>query len=56
MQIITVSQNLFYKTSSKQQKTTLAKKKNLFTKLYVHIIKENNSIKLVLMFESEFTL
>lgn len=55
MQIITVSQNLFYKTSSKQQKTTLAKK-NLFTKLYVHIIKENNSLKLVLMFESEFTL
>lgn len=55
MQIITVSQNLFYKTSSKQQKTTLAKK-NLFTKLYVHIIKENTSIKLVLMFESEFTL
>lgn len=55
MQIITVSQNLFYKTSSKQQKTTLAKK-NLFTKLYVHIKKENNSLKLVLMFESEFTL
>lgn len=55
MQIITVSQNLFYKTSSKQQKTTLAKK-NLFTKLYVHIIKENNSLKLVLMFESEFAL
>lgn len=55
MQIITVSQNLFYKTSSKQQKTTLAKK-NLFTKLYVHIIKENNSLKPVLMFESEFTL
>lgn len=51
MQIKTVSQNLFYKTSSKQQKTTTAKK-NLFTKLK----KNNNSLKLVLMFESEFTL